>query len=177
MQDYIGRQPLDDPLVLQALIWRHALVGVPLKTLPDEIHEGGIWHVAQLLHYVLEAFLFLLEGQDLQGCRHGIILELGEELLALGVLQDLLWRHADHVNNELQLLFFVGAGKERESRVKLYHNAAKAPHVDLLRVGKQAKYYVGCPVKPALDVGVDYFVLEAAAAEIGDHDATLVLSF
>lgn len=50
------------------------------------------------------------------------------------------------------------------------YDAAEGPDVDLAVVGQPEDYFRGAVV-PALDIGVNGLILEAAGAEIDDLDA------
>jgi len=67
----------------------------------------------------------------------------------------------------------VLAWEEREPRIQLCQNAAKAPHVDCLRVGN-AKNDLGRPVKTRLYVCVDALVEHAARPIVNYLDSRLV---
>lgn len=69
-------QALDDPLVLQAFLGRESLLRVPLKAAADEVDEGRIRQVTQLVHNVAETLLLLLLREHLERRRHRIVLEL-----------------------------------------------------------------------------------------------------
>lgn len=75
------------------------------------------------------------------------------------------------------MLSLVGPGKEGEAGEEFDHDAAHAPHVDGLRVREHPEHDLGCPVEPALYVCVHDLFVEGAAAEVRDHDPTLVLLF
>ena len=109
VKNYIRWKSFNDPLMLQSLIRRQTLLRIPLKTFSNEVDEWGVGHLSELVHDVSESLLFLIICQYLKWCRHGIIFELGEELLSLGVLENLLRRHANHINYQLQLLFLICA--------------------------------------------------------------------
>lgn len=90
--------------MLQAFVWGKSLLGIPLKASTNEIDEGWVGQFSQLAHDVAESFLFLLICEDLKGCWDCVVLELREELLPLRILEYLLRRHTDHVNDQLKLL-------------------------------------------------------------------------
>jgi len=97
-------------------------------------------------------------------------------LLSLRGLKYGLGGHADNIDDELQLLSFVGSWEQREPGVKFNHDAAEAPHVDLLGVREQPQNDVGGSVESALDVGVHDLVLQATGPEVGYHDAALIFA-
>ena len=70
-------------------------------------------------------------------------------------------RHADHVDDELDLLTLIGSWEKWETGEKLDHDAAKAPHVDLLGVRENTKHDVGGSVKPTLYIGIDNLIFKA----------------
>jgi hypothetical protein len=92
-------------------------------------------------------------------------------LLSLGPLKHTRRWHSNYINNQLELFTLVGAWKQWESSEKLDHDAAEAPHVNLLSVRKEAKNDVGRSVEPALNVGVDYLVFETSTAKVGNDNA------
>jgi len=83
VQDYVGRQTLDDPRVLKALVWRHALLRVPFETVANEIDEVRIWQLSKLVHDVTQSLFFLLLVQHFKRGRNRIIFKLREQLLPL----------------------------------------------------------------------------------------------
>jgi hypothetical protein len=87
--------------------------------------------------------------------------------------QEVLGRQAQDFHDEADLLVLVLAAEERVAEVQFCDDASEAPDVDFAIVG-QAEDHFGGAVVPALDVGVDGFVLEAAGAEVDDLDARLV---
>lgn len=76
VEDYVWREALDDPLMLQPLIRRESLLRIPLQAAADEIHEGWIRHFSQFVHNVAEPLLFLIISQHLERRWHCIIFEL-----------------------------------------------------------------------------------------------------
>ena len=78
----VRRQALDNPLMLQAFLGRESLLRVPLEAATDEVHEGRVGQVTQLVHDVAEALLLLLLRENLERRRHCIVLELREEAFA-----------------------------------------------------------------------------------------------
>ena len=96
-------------------------------------------------------------------------------MLASRARQHTCVRHADNVYYELHLLTFVGAREQRKSCEELNHNAPKTPHVNLLGVREHSEHYVWCSVEPALNVRVNDFILQTAAAEVCDCNPTFVL--
>lgn len=76
VEDDVGRQAFDDPFVLQAFVRRETLLRIPLKASANEVDEGWIWHLSQLIHDVAQSFLLLLLGQDLKRRGDGVVLEL-----------------------------------------------------------------------------------------------------
>ena len=60
-------------------------------------------------------------------------------------------------------------GKKRIPREELGEDAPEAPHVDGCSIGKPQDD-LWCPVEPALDVGVDALVRQAAAAKVNHLD-------
>ena len=107
----------------------------------------------------MKPFLFLLLCQDLEWCRYSVVFELGEELLSLRVLEHLLRWHSDYIDDELKLLLLVCSWEERKSCEKFDYDATKAPHVNLLGIGKEPKNDVWSPIEPTLDVGVYNLIL------------------
>ena len=83
---------------------------------------------------------------------------------------EVLGRQAQDFHDEAHLLVLVLAAEQRVSQVQFSDDAAEAPNVEFAIVG-QAEDDLGGAVVPALDVGVDGFVLEAAGAEVDDLDA------
>lgn len=98
-------------------------------------------------------------------------------MLPLRVLQHLLGWHTNHINDKLKLFLLVRAWKQWESCVQLDHNATETPHIYLLSVWEETEDDVWRPVESTLNISVYDFIFEAAATEIGNDDATLVLSF
>lgn len=83
--------------------------------------------------------------------------------------------HSNHINDELDLLSLVGAGKQRETREELNHNATKTPHIDLLSVREDSKHDIGGSVESTLNVGVHDFIFEASRSKVSDCYSTFVL--
>ena len=176
VQDDVRWETLDNPLVLQAFVGGHPFLGIPFEASANEIYKRWVWSLSQFVHNVVEAFLLLLLGQNFEGSWDRVIFELREELLPLRVLQDLLRWHSNHIDDELELLLFVGSREEREACKQFDDDAAKTPHVNLLGVWEETQDNIRCSVEPALDVGVHDLIFKASATEISDHDSRFVLS-
>jgi len=111
MKNYVRWKPLNNPFMLQSFIRGETLLWIPLEASTNKIDEWRIGHLSKLVHDVSQSFLFLIIGQNFERCRHGIIFELGKELLSLRVLKNLLGWHANYIDYQLQLLFFIRAGE------------------------------------------------------------------
>ena len=70
------------------------------------------------------------------------------------------------------MVFFVFAGEEGVAYRQLVEDAAEGPHVDGRRVG-DTQHDFRRAVESALDVRVDFLVLEAAATKVNDLDSRL----
>lgn len=92
------------------------------------------------------------------------------------MLEDLLRWHSYNINNQLKLLSFLGAWEQRESSVKLDHDATEAPHIDLLRIGEQPEDDIRGTIEPTLDVSVNDLVLQAPTSKVCHNNTTLVLA-
>jgi hypothetical protein len=46
VKNYIWRQTLYNPFVLEALIWRQSFLRVPLEASSNKINESRIWHLS-----------------------------------------------------------------------------------------------------------------------------------
>lgn len=66
----------------------------------------------------------------------------------------------------------VLSGEDREPGIKLGHDATQTPHVDGHMV-VHAQNDFRRSIKPALYVGVDLLVLEAATTKVNDLDGAL----
>ncbi len=71
------------------------------------------------------------------------------------------------------MVLFVLAREQRVPHIEFVKDTAEAPHVDGCVVGDAQHDFWGS-VESGLNVGVDLFVLEAAAAEVDYLDARLV---
>lgn len=71
------------------------------------------------------------------------------------------------------MILLVLAWEEREPRIQFCQNAAKAPHVDCLRI-RNPKNDFGRPVKPRLYVGVNALIEHAARPIVNYLDSRLV---
>jgi hypothetical protein len=60
LNEYIGGESLEDPLVAESLLGRESPRGVPLEALSDETHEGVVGDISQLNHDILQSLFFLL---------------------------------------------------------------------------------------------------------------------
>ena len=78
VQDYVGREAFDDPLMLEAFVGREAFLWVPLEASTDEIHKRLVWHLSEFVHDVSEPLLLLIVREHFKWSRHCIILELRE---------------------------------------------------------------------------------------------------
>ena len=76
MKNDIGRESLDDPLMLEALIWSKSFLRVPLKASRDEVNKSWIRHLSELVHYVSQPLLFLFLRQYFEWCWHSVVFEL-----------------------------------------------------------------------------------------------------
>ena len=92
----------------------------------------------------------------------------GDEVAgSLGVVEDVLGRHAESLHHESELISFILAGEEWVSGEEFREDAAEAPHVNGHPV-LGAQNDLRRPVEAGLDVGVDALVIEAGAPEV-DH--------
>ena len=66
LNEDIGGETLEDPLVAESLLGCEPLGGVPLEALGDEAHKRVVRHIPQLHHDVLQPLLLLLRGQHLE---------------------------------------------------------------------------------------------------------------
>ncbi len=82
-------------------------------------------------------------------------------MLSCGSTEHACIRHADHIDDELDLLTLIGSWEKWETGEKFDHDAAKAPHVDLLGVRENTKHDVWGSVKPTLYIGIDDFIFKA----------------
>ena len=82
LNEYIGGESLEDPLVAESLLRRESPRGVPLEALSDETHEGVVRHVPQLDHYVLQTLFLLLRRQYLKGLLRAFF-QLGKQMFSL----------------------------------------------------------------------------------------------
>ena len=71
------------------------------------------------------------------------------------------------------MVFFVFTREKRIADVQLVEDAAKAPHVDGLRV-LDTQDDLWCSVEPGLDIGVYFLILKATTSKINNLDSTLV---
>jgi len=135
---YTGWEALEDPVVIETLVWGHTLQGIPFEASADEIDELTVGFFSQLFHDVLESFLFFMVRDYLKGRWHRciVVLELAEEFLACRSRQNRGVRHPNDINYQLHLLTLICAREQWESSEQLDHDAAEAPHVDLLSVGE-----------------------------------------
>jgi hypothetical protein len=81
-----------------------------------------------------------------------------------------LRRQPQHLDDEAHLLVLVLPAEQRIPEVQFSDDAAEAPDIDFAVVGQSEDDFWGAVV-PALDVGVDGLVFEAAGAEVDDLDA------
>ena len=177
--EHAGRKTFENPFVTQSLVWRQALLRVPLEALADQVDELRVRFFTELLHDVLQPLLLLAVTDDFERCRNccRLIVELLEEMLSSRSGEDACVWHSDNVDDQLDLLTLVRSREEREAREQFYQDAAETPHVDLLGVREDSQHDVWCSVEPTLDVGVNNFVLEAATAEVSDCNSALVFLF
>jgi len=110
-------------------------------------------------------------GENLERCRNRVVFELRKQMLSCGSGQHTGVWHTDDVYNQLHLFTLICARKEWKSGEKLYQNAAKGPHIDLLVVGEQAEHDIGRTIESTLDVRVDDLVLEATGSKICNNNA------
>ena len=85
-----------------------------------------------------------------------------------------IW-HPNNIDNQLYLFSFICSWEQGEPSKQLNHDAAKTPHINLLRVGEDTEHDIRSPVKSTLDIGVDNLILQTATAKVSNHNATLVL--
>lgn len=178
-------QPLQNPIVVEALLGRDALLRVPLEAPGDEVDEAGVRHLPQLGHNVFEALLSVFLGQNhifVLGLRSGhrsllFLFKLSEQMLSTGPRQHGSVGEADHVDDQLDLFALIGAREQRETGKELNEDTAQTPHVNLLGVGEYAEHDIWGAVEARLDISVDNFVFEAARSEVGNDDARLVFLF
>lgn len=86
-------------------------------------------------------------------------------------------RHANYIDDELDLFAFIRTWEQGESSEELNHDATKGPHIDLLCVGEDAEHDIRSSIESTLNVSVHDLVFKTATAEIGDSDATLIFLF
>ncbi len=115
LHEHIRREPLEYPFMSESHLGGQSLGRIPFQTLADKVDKRVVRDISQLDHYVLETFLLLLLGQHLGGSRDCVIFELGEEVLALGNLQNVVRDHPDHVDKQLHLLSFIRPGEQWEA--------------------------------------------------------------
>ena len=170
-------EAFEDPLVAKAFIRRHALQWIPFQTSAYQINELWVRQLSQLLHDVFDPVILLLVSDDLKRCWHSSIVrfELLKQMLAGRAAQHARIWHANNVDYQLYLLAFICTGEEREACEQLNHDASERPHVDLLCVGEDTEHDIWCPIESTLDVCVDNFILQTAAAKVSYCDPTLVL--
>lgn len=163
----------------EAFVGCHALQRIPLQTPAYQIDELWIRQLSQLFHDVFDPVILFLVCDDLEWRWHSgvICFELLKEVLARRSTEHARIWHANHIDDQLNLLAFIRTREKREARKQFNHDASEGPHVNLLRVREDAEHDIWCPIKPTLDVGVDDFILEAAAAKVSNCDTTLVLLF
>ena len=114
---------------------------------------------------------------DFQGSWHGVIFraKLFEKVFAGGARKNTRIWHANHVNNQLDLLSFVCAWKEGKAREKFNEDASEGPHVDLLGVGEESEHDIRRAIKPTLNVSVHNFIFQTPAAKISNCNPRFVL--
>lgn len=175
-----GEAP-EQPRVPEGLAGGEARRRVPVQALLDEVSKGGVLAALQRRTPLLAAgrapqLATARAGPGQQGGAGGqsgdatvarVALGVDEALDALGVLQDLLRRHAQQLHDAGQLVGLVLAGEQRVAGQQLGQDAAEAPHVDGETVARTQDHLWGS-VEAGLDVGVDTLVLEAAGAKV-DH--------
>lgn len=99
-------------------------------------------------------------------------LGVDEVLCPFGLLQNLLWRHAQQLHDAGQLVALVLSGEQGVAGQQLGQYAAEAPHIDRKAVTR-AKDHLWSSVETRLDVGVHPLVFEAAGAKV-NHLAEIV---
>ena len=85
------------------------------------------------------------------------------------MIDELVWRPAEHFHDTSQLLDLVLAGEERIAGVEFGEDATQAPHVNRRAVG-QTEDHLGATIEPRLDVRVDALVAVARRAKVDDLD-------
>lgn len=158
---------IQNPPVQQCFVWSHAPTGIPFQAALNELHE-----VLVLAHQMrLQRFRVWLKAAAV-GYRFQVALSI-KEFLPFGTFDERPWREAQHFDEHADLLVFVLAWKDRLAGVEFAKHAAERPHVDGRGVLHTENNF-GCPVEPALDVGVHDFGGFATAAHVYDFDAALV---
>lgn len=137
-------QPAVQPGVPEGLAGCEARQGVPVQTLLYEVRKSGV-----LAAFQCSAPLFApwgaphLATSGAGPCQHSgpggqsigptvawVALGVDEVLCPFGLLQNLLWRHAQQLHDTGKLVPLVLPGKQGVARQQLGQDTSKAPHVN-----------------------------------------------
>lgn len=154
----------------QGLFRCNPLTGIPLYAPPHKIHKQLI--LAPLQHFLKSSPL----RHPKPVCRlHNPTLEAirKEPLPPEPSLEHSQRRSPHQLYIHHKLLVLTLARKQWVPGPQLPQHAPKRPHIDRRSV-PDAQDHLGCPVEPALNVGVELFVLVAAAAQVDQSQARLV---
>lgn len=72
----------------------------------------------------------------------------------------MLFRRTEYFHDAGQLFLFILTREDGDARVQFSKNATQTPHIDRQTI-RHAQNNLGGSVETRLDVGVDFFVLEA----------------
>lgn len=113
--------------VLEFQVVRHAVAGfaVPPATRTARLHAQDVVELPRAWQFVFSLVLRLLE--HVAPVRRQLVKVLA---CFVRLIEYVFRRHAQHLDNLVHLIDFVGAAEERLARVHLHENAAERPHVD-----------------------------------------------